>query len=294
MKVICLTQAYNEGMFMHQYLQCIYPLIDEWIITEGNISPFGNQSKRSNDNTRGEIKTFIELYDKKNKIKFYDAFEANLPPRNREDYEGLNKNFMLKKTSIEHGDLVVIGDCDEFWKEERFLQIVERFRNGDKLEHVPVEEYQFAYNLRTYFNAEHNGRFMRYVNGAKFGSTNHFIYPDGRDITKDYSSLAKREDTGMCHLCWCKHPLQIREKVISFGRPSFTKWYNAVYLGYPFHGDDVYRINNMISPYFGKGFAEGQHEKLQEFKGKLPWPLQNMHWDHTDYIKRHYDELIIR
>jgi len=294
MKVIALCQAYNEGMFMHQCLSWATKVVDQLVITEGCLTPHGNQPVRSQDSTRKEIETYKETYDRKNKIQFYDGFASSIPPRDREGYEGINKNFMLKKSDAEHGDLIFILDVDEFWHEERFNDIVERFRNDDKVDHIPVEEYQFAYNLRLCFNAEHNGRFMRYINGARFGSTNHFIYPDGRDITKDYSRLVRREDTQMCHLCWCKHPLQIREKVISFNRASFRHWYNCVYLGYPVYGEEAYDLNAIIPPHYGKGFAEGQNERLKEFKGKLPWPLRNMHWDHSNYIRRHHDELIIR
>jgi glycosyltransferase involved in cell wall biosynthesis len=301
MKVIALCQAYNEGMFMHQCLQWATGVVDHVVIMEGSLSPFGNLPQQSTDDTR---KILEEVTDHNPKTSWlvgdYEEERSKLLKngRNREAQEGINKNFMLQyaieEHGLEHGDLIFILDVDEFWHEENFLRIVEKFRKDDSLVHVPVEEYQFAYNLRTCFNAEHNGRFMRYVAGARFGDTNHFVHPDRGDITKDYSHLAKREDTLMCHLCWCKHPLQIREKVVSFNRQSFTLWYNLIYLGYPLHGDAVYQLNQKIPPFYGKGFCEGQHEPLYEFEGELPWPIRSMTWDHAQYIRKHHDELVIR
>lgn len=293
MRVIGLCQAYNEDMFMHQCLQWAVGCVDKLIITEGSLTPFGNQPKRSQDRTRQTIERFKQAYDRDDKMEIYDAVDPEQVPKNREDFEGLNKNFMLEKAAPEPGDLIFILDVDEFWHEENFQAVVERFRKDDKLVHVPVEEYQFAYNLRTCFNAEHNGRFMRYVSGARFGATNHFVHPGVGDITKDYSNLLPREVTQMCHLCWCKHPLGIRQKVLSFARPSFTLWYNLVYLGYPVHGEEVYKLNERIPPWRGTGFAEGQHKKLKKFEGELPWPIKNMTWDHADYIRRRHDELVI-
>jgi hypothetical protein len=306
MKVIALCQAYNEGMFMHQCLQWASRVMDEIVIMEGSLSPFGRLPPHSTDNTCTILE---EMFGTCEAAEFmpnvhwltggYEDERNKLikKGRNREAQEGINKNYMLKYARewfLDHGDLIFILDVDEFWHEENFLCIVDKFRKDDSLVHVPVEEYQFAYNLRTCFNAEHNGRFMRYVRGARFGDTNHFVHPDRGDITKDYNHLAKREDTLMCHLCWCKHPLQIREKVISFNRPSFTMWYNLVYLGYPIHGEKVYKLNQAIMPYKGRGFCEGQHEPLYEFDGELPWPIRTMTFDHTDYIRKHHDELVIK
>lgn len=293
MQTIALMQAYNEGLFIHQQLSWLMDCVDEIIITEGCLSPFKNQSIRSCDSTRNSIKIFKETYDKNNKIKYYDAFIADPVPRNREGYEGLNKNFMLKKSSIEHGDLIYIADCDEFWDPNRFNSIMEKFKNDDKIRHIPVEEHQFAYGLKLCFNAEHNGRFLRYITGSKFGDTNHFIHPDVGDITKDYSHLAKRSDTQMCHLCWSKHPSFVKQKVESFQRPSFTAWYNNVYLEYPDQKEAVYEINKRIGPYYGTGFAEGQHERLHPFNGILPPVLRNMHLDWTNQIKIWHEELKI-
>lgn len=294
MRVIALCQAYNEDMLMHQCLQWATKVVDKLVITEGSLTPFGGMSKRSSDRTRQTIERYKQAYDRENKIEFLDAVEPDTVPRNREAFEGLNKNMMLKKAEPEPGDLIFILDVDEFWHEENFMRIVDKFKKDDSIEHIPVEEYQFAYNLRHCFHAEHNGRFIRFVRGSRFGDTNHFIYPDGRDVTKCYKHLAPREEAGMCHLCWCKHPLQVREKVLSFNRRSFTLWYNLVYLGFPIHGEEVYQLNQRIPPYHGRGFCEGQHEKLRDFEGELPWPIQNMGFNWEHYIQRHHDELVIQ
>jgi len=293
MKVIALCQAYNEAMFIHQSLSWAYEVCDQIILTEGCLTPFSNQTRRSQDRTRTTIKCFIETYDRQDKIKYYDAFIADPAPRNREEYEGMNKNFMLKKSDVEHGDLIFILDVDEFWDPNRFNSIVKRFKNNDKIVHVPVQEHQFAYGLNLCFNAEHNGRFMRFLSGSKFGATNHFVHPGGTDVTKDYSCLALRDETQMCHLCWSKHPAFIKQKVESFQRPSFTAWYNNVYLQYPIIGTEVYEINKRIPPYHGPGFAEGQHERLRTFKGILPPVLRNMRLNWTGQIMTWKEELKI-
>jgi len=286
MQIICLTQAYNESTLMHKYMQWLYPLVDKWVITEGSLTPFGNLSIRSIDNTVRIINDFISMYDKKNKIIFKNAIEPKIKPNNREVYEGLNKQRMLDLAEPEHGDLIVIGDADEFWQKDRFMNIVDKFRKNDKINHVPIEEWQFAYNLRTAFKAEHNGRFFRYINGAKFTTTNHFVYPDGQDITRNYEYLATRDETNMIHLCWTKHPELIRNKVLSFNRASFTQWYNNVYLVYPDSPELAYQNNKRIAPYFGTGFAEGQHERLQEFTGTLPSVLTGMFKCWLSYIRK--------
>lgn len=290
MKVIALAQVYNESLLLDRGFKWIYPLVDQIVISEGKLTPFGNLSLRSTDTSREVIQEWVNK-DKSGKIVFIDAVEGSA--NNREQSEGNNKNNLLRHSSVEHGDLIFIWDIDEFWFPSRFISVVDKFRRNDTIEHVPVQEYQFAYNLHLYFNAEHNGRFMRYVDGAKFGSTNHFIYPDGRDISKDYSHLVKREETQMCHLCWVKSPHLIREKVLSFNRPSFTAWYNRVYLKWPFNPEGAYLNNNTIPPHYGKGFAEGQQERIQEFIGVLPYTISDLDVDWLPYIINNHDKLVI-
>jgi hypothetical protein len=133
---------------------------------------------------------------------------------------------------------------------------------------------------------------MRYLDGAKFGDTNHFFI-DGRDITKDYRYLQKREDTNMWHLCWSKRPECIREKCISYNRPSLETWFNFVYLNWPFRAEAAYHNNSLIPPYFGTGYAEGQHEILQKYDNKMPDALIGMDLDWTEFIKTYAKALKI-
>ncbi len=293
MRVIALCQAYNEALFIERALTWIYPLVDRIVITEGCLTPFGNQSPHSTDGTAQIIADFIQKNDKEGKIIACPVYRPEVPPATREAFEGLNKNYMLKLAEPEHGDLIFILDCDEFWEPNRFANIVDKFRTFICIRHIPVEEYQFAYNLRLAFEAEHNGRFMRFVRGSRFGDTNHFIYPDGRDVTKEYDLLRPRAETQMAHLCWCKHPLLIREKVVSFNRPSFTNWFNYVYLVWPTQSEKAYRNNSNIAPYHGTGFAEGQHSQLLPFTGQLPPAIADLNIDWLPFIEDHATELSI-
>ena len=158
MRVIVLCQAYNEALFIDKALTWIYPLVDRIVVTEGCLTPHGRQSPHSTDHTAQRIADTITRIDKIDKITIAPVYRPNFVPGSREAFEGLNKNYMLQLAQPEHGDLIFILDCDEFWQPERFTNIVEQFRLNDRLEHVPVEEFQFAYNLRLAFNAEHNGR----------------------------------------------------------------------------------------------------------------------------------------
>ncbi len=291
MQTISIAQIYNEEEFAERALAWIYPLVDKIIISEGRLTPFGQLSKYSNDGTRNIVIKWIQKNDIKNKIKLVDAYEGNA--LNREGCEGNNKNHLLSIAEPEHGDLIIIHDFDEFFPQNQFADIIEMFRKYPDINHIPVEEYQFAYSTKLFFNASHDGRFMRYVKGAHFGSTNHFIYPDGTDITKDYRNLRTREKSGMCHLCWVKSPHLIREKVISFNRPSFTSWFNWVYLVWPLNAEMAYENNRCIPPYYGTGFAEGQKEQIQHFIGKLPESIQDMTTDWQDHIRGLFCELRI-
>ena len=284
MKVIALTQAYNEGLFIEPYIKHLLPLVDKWIITEGRLTPFGSLSERSTDCTRSFLEYFSQN-DKTGKISVFDA--SPLPAPSREQQEGTNKNFMLSRAAPEDGDLIFIGDVDEFWYPEKFLEIINLFRKNDKLNNVVVEELQFAYNTELCFKASHSGRFMRYRTGAKFGNTNHFIHSDGKDVSKQRKCIIPRGGFPMCHFSWIKHPLLVREKVISFNRPSFTAWFNKVYLEWPTNPELAYKNNTSIPPYHGTGFAEGQHEKLFKFIETLPDYALGINVDWIDYLKEH-------
>lgn len=287
MRVIALTQAYNESRLIERYVHHICPLVDQWIISEGLLTPGLHTSERSTDDTRKILENI-----RQDNITICNAVSP-IRSCSREKAEGQNKNRMLELAEPEDGDLIFIGDVDEFWYPDRFLDIVDMFKKNDRLEHVPVEEFQFAYNLRLAFRASHDGRFMRYRKGARFGATNHFIYADGRDVTKDYRSLVPRERSRMCHLCWVKDPQLVRQKVLSFGRPSFTEWFNQVYLEWPDDHEDAYNNNHQIEPYHGRGFAEGQHERLENFRGELPPAIRDFDDDWLEFIREHRQELKI-
>lgn len=292
MQTIVLSQVFQEELFLDQWITWIYPLVDKMVFSEGLLSPFSKLQQRSIDKTMDILNNWTKNKDYANKITYVNAISEKY--NSREKTEGTNKQNLLKLAKPENGDLIIIGDVDEFWFSDRFYRIIDLFKNNDKIMHVPVEEYQFAYNLSLAFKASHDGRFMRYIDGARFGTTNHFIHPNKGDITKDYQYLQKREDTLMCHLCWARHPMDIRQKVLSFNRPSFTAWFNHVYLEYPDNPEIAYKNNSRIPPYFGRGFAEGQHEKLEPFHGHKPESLFDINIDYLNYIKENKKLLLIQ
>lgn len=294
MKTIALCQAFNESLFIERYLSWIYQCVDRIVISEGGLSPFANLPLKSTDNTRQIIENFKRDNDKENKIIITDTYfnENNTPPT-REAWEGLNKNQMLQLAQPQNGDIIFIGDIDEFWDQNRFASIIDLFKQNDSWLHAPVEEWQFAYGLKYCFKASHDGRFMRYRPGAHFGDTNHF-FVSGQDVTKDYRHLQERAKTNMIHLCWSKHPLQIREKCISYARPSLETWFNFVYIQWPFNPSAAYHNNKQIPPYHGSGYAEGQHNELVLYDGQLPDALKDMQLDWMDYIKENGKQLFIK
>jgi len=292
MRTIALCQCYNESLFIQKNILNVYNYVDEIVISEGCLSPFGNLPQSSSDNTCDKIIDLMDNQDPQNKIKYVTAYATDKPIGNREQWEGLNKNKMLEASSIEHGDTILILDADEFFSPSSLCNIPELFRKHNKIRHVRCEEYQFAYNLKLQFKASH-GRWMRYVDGAKFGNTNHFFWPDKQDITKRPDIFTNRDDFPFFHLCWAKHPILIREKVLSFNRPSFISWFNMVYLEYPFCSDLAYKNNSIIHPYYGVGYAEGQSQKLYEYNGVLPETLSDLEIDWMPYIIEHKKELLI-
>jgi hypothetical protein len=293
MKVYALCRCYNEELLLSRAFKWIYPVVDKIVINDGLLSPFGDLSQSSTDATLGIINAQL-ANDSEDKI----IFTRNIynKTNNREEGEGKTNNNILDtalKNGLEHGDLIFNWDVDEFWNEENFVRIVEMFRTNDKINHIPIEEWQFAYNTKLAFKASHDGRFMRYVNGSRYKTCTHYVYPDGKDITKDYTYLTKREDTNMCHLCWVKHPKDIREKVLSFKRISFTNWYNHCYLKWPLNSELAYHNNTKIAPYHGSGFAEGQHSRLELFNGILPEVIQDLDIDWITFIKNNFNKLRI-
>ena len=297
MQVIAMMQVYREGLFIERALEWIYPLVDRIIVTEGLLTCHGDFSVRSDDGTCEKIMNFKSSRDPQNKIFVHNTYKSPDGHHiSREAYEGHNKNWMLKRIKPENGDLLFIHDADEFWKRDNFLRVVDKFRNNDQLRSMVFEEWQFAYGLKYCCLASHGGRFMRYVDGARFKGTNHLTYPDGTDISKKHDGIVPREDTQFYHLCNSKHPLDIRQKVLSFGRPSFTNWYNNCYLTWPVNPDVAYENNTRLSRpmgWPGGGYLEGQTHKLFEFEGELPEVLQDLDLNWIDYIKEHRRGLVI-
>lgn len=294
MKVIALIQAYNEALFIEQYIRHMEPLVDGMIITEGLLSPFGGLSQRSPDGT-------YDIIDKETKGRNHIIFAREnvdtSQATTREKCEGINKNRMLKqvenKFGLEDGDVIFIGDVDEFFLPESFAMHVDLMREHPEWNFIRSEEWQYAYNFNLAFKSSH-GRFMRYKKGSKFGTTNHFKHPDGFDITRRPDYVVPRVEAGFFHFCWVKHPQDVRAKVVSFNRPSFTRWFNEVYLEWPNDPKYAYYRNRQIPPYFGTGFAEGMHEKLVKFEGELPKSLEGLEVDWLPYIVSQGKDLIIR
>lgn len=297
MKTIALVMAYNEQDLIYRCLQNIYDVVDQIILFHGTVSPFGDQAEVSTDNTSGQIGKFLQdvSFKRGNKVLHWSP-RKNTSIKTREEYEGWVKNEMLKMSCIEHGDLIYMVDVDEFIFPDNICRIIERFKRDDKILHVPIGEYQFAYNMRLEFKASHNGRFMRYHKDAKYGGSQHYIYPDGKDISKDQTYFMPREESQMFHLCWVKSPELIKQKVLTFRRLSFVAWYNACYLVWPRDPQAAYQNNISISRAYGwpgGGFCEGQKEPLVEFTGKLPEVLNGYNPDYLEYIKENYERLKI-
>ncbi|MHA2009818.1 MAG: hypothetical protein ACXADW_02925 [Candidatus Hodarchaeales archaeon] len=295
MKIVAISMSYNEGPWIYKNLQHIYDLVDELLIFEGTVSPFNDQAAHSIDGTRDEIARFLDDYGIV-KIKYWSP-EKNNSIRTREHYEAWVKNELLKRSNIEHGDIIWMVDADEFYKPQAVTNIISMFQKNDSLLHVPIEEYQFAYNMNLWFKAGHDGRFMRYIKGSQYSGSQHLITPDGKDLSRENKNgRLPREQSQMYHLCWVKHPLLIKEKVLTFKRPSFTAWYNNCYLRWPINSKLAYNNNRILSRpmgWPGGGFCEGQTEPLQEFDGTLPECLQNIDVNWISYIQENIEKLII-
>jgi len=296
MKTIALILSYNEEELIERCLANIYDLVDQIIIFEGTLSPFDDQPLRSQDKTDDRIQSFMILYDRQNKIRYWRP-EKNNDIRSREQYEAWAKNEMLAMSNIESGDLIYMVDVDEFFKQDHLEYIISYFKREPSLNHAVVEEYQFAYTMLLYFSASHNGRFLRYVKGAKYSASQHFIYPGGTDISKKVDYIFKREICPMFHYCWVKPPELIRQKVLTFKRPSFTNWYNNCYLVWPQNPRIAYENNKALSQVYGwpgTGYAEGQTEPLVFFSETThPIVLNGFEPDYMEYIRQNYNMLKI-
>jgi len=285
MRVIAFLQVYNEEMFVEHAIMNRLQYVDEIIITEGRLTPFGNLPMRSTDSTRNIVERLSKDYDK---IVLLDSLPESAFNNciNREACEGINKNYMLSNSSIQNNDVIHILDCDEFYTNSGINFIIDTFKNNDPLLNVLVMEYQFAYNLKHYFDSGHTGRWMRFKNGSKFKDTNHF-FVNGSDVSADRSIVIERENSGVYHLCWVKPPELIREKVISFNRLRFTIWFNRVYLVWPLNSQQAYLNNRMTTG--GSGFCEGQPHLLKSLDWNLPEEIKTLshlnYWD--DIIENH-------
>jgi hypothetical protein len=252
--------------------------MDQIIITEGLLTPFGSMPLRSPDRTRECIEQWIKTQDKEGKCKLLEPL-TEVPGTTREIREGFNKNYMLQNADLESGDIIHVMDADEFYSHEGIDWIISQFRKNDSIRQCWPEEWQFAYNLQLAFKARHGSRFLRFIKGAHFGNTNHF-YHNGFDLLNDKSFIVPRKISGICHLAFAKHPKLIREKVISFNRLSFTKWYNERFLRWPSRPD----VN---------GFAEGQIEPLKKRSITLPDELIGFTGDWFQEIELHWRAYLI-
>lgn len=301
-KRICLTQVYNEEWLIANYWKHIYPHVDTWIITEGLLSPHINQAFcRSTDSTRFVLDKLSKEQDPDSKVIVVDSFH-NPNCKSREQAEGLNKNKMLDIACPNDGDIIFIGDCDEFWgagfmAEGSSLDRCFEAIIDSQHDHVALECFNFVYNLKQGFKGSIDGRFMRYRAGDRFGDTNHFIGSDGKDKTKNHSIVLPLEFTNLLHLSYAKHPLTIKAKVKSFNRRTFTNWYNYCYLEGAENLEVAYHNNQKLSREMGwpgTGWAEGQTAKVESFDDFLPHVLYEYESiDHTDFIKENKQALKI-
>jgi len=274
MRTIALLQVYNEATFVERAILNRLPYVDRIIVTEGRLTVFGNMSMRSTDGTREIVERLARDHEK---VVLLDPLPENAfsTCNNRERCEGINKNYMLDNSGIEHGDIVHVLDADEFYTPDGIMWIIEQFRKDDSKRQCWPEEWQFAYNLKLSFKARHGSRFLRFINGAHFGHTNHFFHGN-YDLVKDKSFIVPRSISGVCHLSWNKHPSLIREKVVSFNRPDFTAWFNNVYLRWPSSGGHF--LNN---------------QSLQAHKLPLPKELEDFTDDFYSEIKANWRSYLI-
>lgn len=293
MQKIVISQAYQEEMLIGRWLSYIYPLVDKIIISEGRLTPFGNLPNHSTDKTREIIKQWVNK-DTKSKIIFTDSFEGN--PNNREKAEGNNKNNLLQLAEPENGDLIIIGDIDEFWHTDNFISVVKKFENDDSIEHIPVGWFNMVYNLKQGFIGSIDGRFFRYQKGCYFTNTNHFIGLDGKDKCKDYKHFIHYDQTKLVHLSYAKHPQLIKQKVVSFQRISFTNWWNHCYLVGASNLQQAYYNNERLSRpmgWPGTGWGEGLKSKIEPYNDELPEAIKDLNLDWIDYINKNFEGLKI-
>ncbi len=330
MKVVALCRAYNEELFVRRNLEHVYDFVDQIVIAEGSVTPFGNLPQQSTDGTWKEILDFMreknpsvdtwafnhhgEVRGKTETVCMVDEEEielnhgvraegkiAAMPTwqgrmSNREIGEGNTNNLLLSYADLEDGDLIYNLDCDEFIPHDVLEHVIESFRKDDSMECIKMNEKQFAYGFKSFFNSSHP-RFFRFRPGRFFTTCSNFVKKVGKGKEAKNVKLSSKPDKivdGMLHFCWSKHPMLVREKVLSFNRPSFTRWFNEVYLVWPLDPQKAYENNGKIPPYHGSGFAEGMHEPLGEFEGELPECLADIAGtDWTGWLRENSESLKI-
>lgn len=334
MKIVALCQAYNEELFIRRNLENVHDLVDQIVVTEGALTPHGSLPQQSTDRTWREILEFMRMKDdtpvedrwettrhgilrKKSEHAtiggedfFFNHGVRSLgkitampacqdEAQTREKWEGNNKNMMLGCADLEDGDLIYILDCDEFIPRSKLEEIFEYFRQNPHANCARMREKQFAYGFKWWFPSSHP-RFLRYKKDRHFATTNHFIenvFDTSCENNVRKVNITRNVDVefdGMLHFCWSKHPLLIREKVVSFNRESFTRWFNEVYLVWPTDPKKAYSNNSKIPPYHGIGFTEGMHEPLRDSEVELPEVVADIAdtcW--LDWIREHADTLRI-
>jgi hypothetical protein len=279
MRIIALMEVYNAAELVKQAVMNRIPFVDDIYILDGSLAALKDQPKQSTDGTMELIQELGVQFDNVHVLPPIPESLLIGKGSSRENQHGANKNYMLKFANPEPGDIVHLADVDEFYLPGGFQHILHIFEQDAAVQHVVVEEFQFAYNIQLCFNASHNGRFFRYSKGARYTASNHFIV-NGKDISKDRRITIAREKSGMLHLCWVQHPTRIRDKVLTFQRDTFTRWYNNRYLTWPLRPDK-------------NGFAEGQSEPLYAYCGNIPRELSHFHYNYLNEIKTNWKEYLI-
>jgi glycosyltransferase involved in cell wall biosynthesis len=279
MRIIALIEVYNAVELVEKTIRNRMPFVDDIYILDGSLAALRDQPKQSTDGTVELIKKLGNKFDNVHILPPISESLLIAKGNSRENQHGANKNYMLKFAKPEPGDIIHLADVDEFYLPEGFTYLLNIFQQNETIQHIIIEEFQFAYNLKLCFNALHDGRFFRYKKGARYTASNHFIV-DGQDISKDDRVVVPRCKSKMLHLCWVQHPIRIRDKVLTFQRDSFTKWYNNRYLIWPRIPDN-------------KGFAEGQQMPLYEYQGNLPKELTDFQYNYILDIQQNWREYLI-
>jgi hypothetical protein len=292
MKIIVLCQAYNEAPYLRICIECIQPYVDSIIIHEGYRSPHGDCIKKSPDGTR----TIAESLSKEFKNVYL------IPHKNDQQFNSYEQAEGVVMTSMAHwaeqnglvdtGDWLWKIDSDEFYSQSSIEDIINLLKT-QFCNHTfgTIPEWQFAYCLNLCFKSSH-GRFVKYYKNSRFTNGINLVWPNGQKV-KGQRNFIIPWRSHMYHLSYAKHPTLIKEKVISFNRPSFTQWYNEVYLEWCFDSNKAYENNSKIAPWYGQGFLEGQDIKIQPRDFHLPDFLKPLDITWIPYIIQNKESLKI-